>query len=85
MMKFTSFLLFFGLALVWWMWKRIRQQLEHLDDETIRDFLANRLEGQDLKNAREHLLYCDECKMRMDELTSETHKRKPERYLKRRF
>lgn len=73
------------LAAVWRMWKHISRQYQHLDDADLEDFLGQRLEGNDLKIAREHLLYCEDCKARLDELTSESVKMKPGRWLKRRF
>lgn len=75
----------FALAIIWFIWRGIKPNLRHLDDNDLNDFLANRMGGQELKYTREHLLRCEECKQRMDELTSETQKMKPERWLKRRF
>ena len=81
----TLVVITFALALVWYMWRRIKGNLEHLDDEDIDDFLANRLSEGDRKKAREHLLRCPACKLRFDEMTKESQKMKPERWLKRRF
>lgn len=70
---------------VWRIWKHIRRQYQHLDDHDIEDLLAGRLEGSDLKIAREHILFCEDCKARMDEMSSESIKMKPGRWMKRRF
>ncbi|MEL7220705.1 MAG: hypothetical protein AAGJ93_05255 [Bacteroidota bacterium] len=75
----------FALAIVWWIWRGIRPNLQHLSDDDLNDFLANRTTGKSLKHTREHLLRCEECKERLDELTSVAQKMKPERWLKRRF
>jgi hypothetical protein len=70
---------------VWRMFKHISRQYRHLDDGDIEDLLANRLEDNDLKVAREHILFCEACKARMDELSSGAVKMKPGRWMKRRF
>jgi hypothetical protein len=75
----------FALAIVWWIWRGIKPNLRHLTDAELDDFLANRMGGNRLKHTREHLLRCDECKSRLDEMTSISQKMKPERWLKRRF
>lgn len=75
----------FALAIIWRIWRGIKPNLQHLADEELDDFLANRMTGKTLKYAREHLLRCEECKERLDELTSVAQKMKPERWLKRRF
>lgn len=75
----------FALALFWMFWRSIRSSLACLEDQEIEDFLAERLGPSDLKRVREHLLQCDECKERLDEMTRQAQKRKPDRLLKRRF
>ena len=81
----TLIVLLFALALVWYMWNRIRPTLQHLDDADLDDFLANRLGERKLKHVREHLLSCEACKEKLDNETRKAHKMKPERLLKRRF
>jgi uncharacterized protein YlaI len=85
MSKGALIVVVFALAIFWYIWRQIKQNLVHLDDQDINDFLAKRMEGKDLKNAREHLLRCPACKLRFDELTKQAQKAKPERLLKRRF
>lgn len=75
----------FALGIIWFMWRRIKGNLEHLDDEDIKDFLEKRLSEKELKQVREHLLRCPACKLRLDELSKQAHKTKPDRWLKRRF
>ena len=75
----------FTLALVWFMWRGMKGNIQHLTEEELSDFLSNRLEGRKLKHTREHLLRCDECKELLDELTRFSQKHKPDRLLKRRF
>ena len=75
----------FALSIMWFMWSRIKQNLDHLDDDDINDFLANRMGEGERRIAREHLLRCPACKLRLDELTKKAQKVKPERLLKRRF
>lgn len=79
------YLVFFAMGIIWLMWRRIKLNLDHLDDDDIDDFLSKRLHGKALKQAREHLLRCPACKLRLDELTKEAQKVKPDRWLKRRF
>lgn len=76
---------FFALGLIWFMWRRIKGNLDHLEDEDIEDFLSKRLSEKEQKQVREHLLRCPACKLRMDELTKKAQKVKPDRWLKRRF
>ena len=75
----------FALGIVWWIWRGIKPNLQHLSDADLDDFLSNRMAGKKLKHTREHLLRCEECKERMDELSGSSQKMKPERWLKRRF
>ncbi len=81
----TLMVITFALAVVWYMWRRIKPNLTCLDDEDIDDFLANRLSEKERKQVREHLLRCPACKLRLDEMTKQAQKMKPERLLKRRF
>ena len=74
-----------ALSIIWFMWRRIKGNLDHLEDEDIQDFLAKRLSDKELKQVREHILRCPACKLRLDELSKEAHKMKPDRWLKRRF
>jgi ABC-type nickel/cobalt efflux system permease component RcnA len=85
MSKSAAIVAFFALALVWYMWRYIKRSLQHLDDDDLRDFLENRMSARELKHTREHLLSCEECKARLDELSGEAHKPAPDRWLKRRF
>ena len=75
----------FALSVFWWMWGQIKGNLVHLDDEDLDHFLSNRLGEKELKRTREHLLRCEECKLRLDEMTKKSQKIKPDRWLKRRF
>ncbi|MEL6658220.1 MAG: zf-HC2 domain-containing protein [Bacteroidota bacterium] len=81
----TLMVITFALSIVWYMWRRIKNNLTCLDDEDIDDFLSNRLSEKEQKQVREHLLRCSACKMRFDEMTKQAQKMKPERLLKRRF
>ena len=78
-------LIFFAIGVLWYMWRRIKRSLQHLEDSELRDFIQNRLGKNDLKRVREHLLSCDQCKDRLDEIQKETHRPNPDRWLKRRF
>lgn len=81
----VTMVVMFALALAYYMWRRIKGSLEHLEDEDIEEFLSKRLSDKEQKKVREHLLRCEECKLRMDELTKHAQKIKPDRWLKRRF
>jgi len=75
----------FALSVLWFMWRQIKGNLVHLDDDDLDNFLSNRMGEKELKRAREHLLRCDSCKLRLDEMTKKSQKIKPDRWLKRRF
>lgn len=75
----------FAMGMIWVMWRWIKGSLQHLSEQEIDDFLANRMGGKELKHAREHLLQCDECKDLLDEISKIPQKHKPDRLLKRRF
>ena len=81
----TLMVITFALSIVWYMWRRIKNNLTCLDDEDIDDFLSNRLSEKEQKQVRELLLRCSECKMLFDEMTKQAQKITPERLLKRRF
>lgn len=78
-------LIFFALGLMWYMWRRMRGSYRHLDDDDIRDFLEGRMGEQARRETREHLLHCEGCKIRLDELQKEAKRMAPDRWLKRRF
>ncbi len=78
-------LILFALGMLWYMWRRIKGSLQHLEDNEMRDFIQKRLGKNDLKRVREHLLSCEECKDRLDEIQKEPHRPSPDRFLKRRF
>ncbi len=80
-----SILALFAVGLAWIMWRWIKGNSNHLSEEDINDFLTNRMDGNALKHAREHLLKCDECKTLLDEISKNSQKHKPDRLLKRRF
>ena len=75
----------FALAVFWFMWRQIKENLVHLEDDDLDDFLSKRMGEKELKRTREHLLRCASCKLRLDEMTKKTQKVKPDRWLKRRF
>lgn len=75
----------FALAVFWFMWRQIKENLVHLEDDDLDDFLSKRMGEKALKRTREHLLRCASCKLRLDEMTKKTQKVKPDRWLKRRF
>lgn len=75
----------FALSVIWFMWRQIKGTLQHLDDDDLDNFLSNRMGEKELKRTREHLLQCESCKLRLDEMTKYSQKIKPDRWLKRRF
>jgi hypothetical protein len=75
----------FALSVLWFMWRQIKGNLVHLDEEDLDNFLSNRMGEKELKRTREHLLRCESCKLRLDEMTKKAQKIKPDRWLKRRF
>ena len=78
-------LLLFALGLIWRMWRWIKASRTHLTDQELLDFVENRQSGQQLKHTREHLLHCEECKDRLDEIQRAGHRPQPDRWMKRRF
>lgn len=75
----------FALSIFWYIWRQIKENLVHLEDRDIENFLSKRMGEKELKRTREHLLRCADCKLRLDELTKKSQKVKPDRWLKRRF
>lgn len=73
------------LLLLWRMWRYIKGTLRHLEDDELMNFLEKRMSGNQLKQTREHILQCETCKERLDELTKNPIKMAPDRLLKRRF
>lgn len=81
----TYGVLFVTMFIVWRIWRHLQRNFEHLEEEDFNDMLSNRMSKIELTRAREHLLRCEACKARFDEMTKIKQKLPPERMMKRRF